>query len=327
VTGERPRVLRRRARCVQVLQRQAVLLQILQRVARTIHPRRVAQVVEVHHPGQVRLADVRAEDLLEGVLLQHRLGDGEVDRLGVVSADVGVFLGLREDELVEVELRDAQDGLALEGGVQAALEEFVVHEFTDEARGDALEAAGEEAALDGVGDLVGDVRRQVGLGLERHGDAALVPGLDLIARPGIDEQAQVGRRGRAPGALAHAHRLAHLRPPVAIEDIGLRRLGVTGLDEHLLDHVLDVLDARLVAVEVPLEEQGHGVGEFVGQRAVGPADRLGRLEDRVGDLPHLERDDPSVAFSYVGDGGHDPSTSFPTRRSPPSGVYCREPAG
>ena len=40
---------------------------------------------------------------------------------------------------------------------------------------------------------------------------------------------------------------------VAIEDVGLGGAGVSGLDQDLLDHVLDVLDAgHAVAVEVLL---------------------------------------------------------------------------
>ena len=88
--------------------------------------------MQVDHPGQMGVGDVRTEDVIECVLLQCVLGDGQVDRLGVVSSDIGVFPGLAEDELFEVITRHADYALLLYRRRESALKEFVVHKLTDQ---------------------------------------------------------------------------------------------------------------------------------------------------------------------------------------------------
>ena len=73
-----------------------------------VDPGGIAQVVEVHCPGEVGRRYVFGEDLLEGVLFQGILCYGEVYGLGVIRGDIAVFITLGEYELFQVVLGRAQ---------------------------------------------------------------------------------------------------------------------------------------------------------------------------------------------------------------------------
>ena len=95
---------------------------------------------------------------------------------------------------------------------------------------------------------------------------------------------------------------------LTVQDICLRGLRVPGFYKNLLDHVLDVLDARDVAGVVLLEEERDDPPELVGQRPVLSADRACGPEDGLGDLPVVEGNDPTVTLADLLD---------PTHQGPP----------
>src|SRR5439155_13830341 len=95
---------------------------------------------------------------------------------------------------------------------------------------------------------------------ERVDDPRLRPRADRSARLAAHER-QRARGPLAARVVVDDHRLAGGAPAVAVEDERLRRLRVPGVDEHALDGVLDVPDARdatrMAALEVERDDAGQ----------------------------------------------------------------------
>jgi hypothetical protein len=162
--------------------------------------------------------------------------------------------------------------------------------------------------LDRRRDLGGDVLVEVGLDHQRLGDARAVPAVQLLAGLALDEQGDVRRRvspaGRLADLPAHLQCLAGAGALLAVEDVRLGGLGVPGLYQDLLDHVLNVLDSRSRLLVVLLQEEGNHPGQLMGQIAVLAAHGLGGLEHRVGYLPLVEGNHPAVALPDFTDPAH-----------------------
>ncbi len=312
---ERAGVLGGAALGVEVLEVQPVLLQVLQAVARAVDARGIPQVVQVQPGLEVRLGHRAREDLAQGELLEDRLGDRQIDRLGVVRRDVRVLFALRVDEVLEVEPRHANDLLPLEPPREAALEELIVHQLAHQRRRDPRQARSQDLLLDRRRHLPGRGRVKVGLLLEGLGNAALVPLDERILGAGIHEEREVGRAAAAlPRHLAHGHGAAGLVAPVAIDDIRLRRLGMAGLDQNLLDHILDILDAGDVSFVVSIEVIQHGARQLFGDESVFAPHGLRGLENRVGDLGLIKRHDTAVTLPNVCDALRHTPLSLPVPR-------------
>ena len=81
--------------------------------------------------------------------------------------------------------------------------------------------------------------------------------ISLAISAATSASAEVGGGAVVADALAHPDGFAHPGPSVAVEDVGFGRLGVSRFDEHLLNQVLDFLDAGDVTFLVgALNEEG-----------------------------------------------------------------------
>jgi hypothetical protein len=184
-----------------------------------------------------------ARDLLERVLPQvawpivrHRVG-----------IDLRLFVA---HQLSQVVLGEADDDLAAELRAVSAAQKLVVDEFADQGRGHPALAQPENLLLDRAGDLRRDGMLEARL-LGERGDDALAPPRRHVprSRP-VDQEEIVGKqilRGRRRRAFDG---LALLLP---VDDVGARDRGVSGVEEDLLDELLDLLAGRRLALVVALE--------------------------------------------------------------------------
>jgi len=96
--------------------------------------------------------------------------------------------------------------------------------------------------------------------------------------------------------------IAQLAVQVAVEDIGLGRLGMAIVDEGALHQVLNVLDGRYLAGAKPLVEQlHHGIRNKDRPLPIVSPYGLGCLEDRVGDLFLVKGNESAVPLANMRD--------------------------
>ena len=91
--------------------------------------------------------------------------------------------------------------------------------------------------------------------------------------------------------------VAHLLALAAVQDVGLRHVGVPGSGEHFLHAVLDVLDVDDAALDLWLEMRGHVQGQKVdGGRMVLLLQRVERLGNGCGDFGDVDALSQSVSL-------------------------------
>ena len=99
-----------------------------------------------------------------------------------------------------------------------------------------------------------------------------------------------------------------LRP---VEDIFLRGAGMAGLDQLVFNRILHLFDRRRVTVRVRLFHMHcHQLRKLPGGLPVVAAERLRRLEDRVGDFINVKQHAPSVALDNGVDHHSTPCSNY-----------------
>ena len=93
---------------------------------------RIAEIVDVYGAGIVCALDVRREYRVQRPLLEHKFGNSQVNRLGIIVDDIAVLCRLREHQLLYKVPGDAVERQVTQLAAEAAFGEFVIDQFADQ---------------------------------------------------------------------------------------------------------------------------------------------------------------------------------------------------
>ncbi len=226
---------------------QAIFLDVFDGVRRAVDAMRIAQVVKMDCASIVRLPHVVGEDGVQPPLLQNQFRQAQVDGLGVVGNDVGILRRLHVHQTFDELPRDGVQGQILKLVAIATLNQDVVHQLADQFRANSLDIAGDDLVFDFFRNAACRLLVHIELVNQLMGDPATIPGHDIPAGHGFDQQQRLVSQVRrfivaviSPHVDGLAGAFAHLA--VALVRSNRRRQLV--LSQRDLDHVLNIFKFR-----------------------------------------------------------------------------------
>ena len=153
---------------------QAEAFDVFEGLAAAVGPIDKTQVMEMKISPHVGIGDLLGKDGEQGIFLLDPLGQGQVGGLGPVG-NIGIlFVGV-EDELIHIVERHSQTGMHLAGLFQPPLDQFGIHQLTDQGSGDHPDLGRGDQIFHLPGDLFRRIQIDIGFPNEGIDDPLSIP--------------------------------------------------------------------------------------------------------------------------------------------------------
>ena len=228
--------------------------------------------MQIDASAVIGLADILAEDAVQGELLEHHVRHAEADGLRVVGHHIAVLAHLAAHQPADVLAGHRVHRGVLQASRHASVRQDAVGHLADHALADDASAHGHQAVLGLLGHLTGLVVPETQRLLQRGRQAVAAPAADTMRDVRrLVHQHELVRDALAAGrAVADTHLGTDTRTAVAVPGVRISHLRQPQAAEGVHHGVLDGLHAGGLLVA---GARHHRVGHH-GHRGVGAAKLL-----------------------------------------------------